>query len=207
MTYQTVPTVVTGDMWTAAQNNTYIRDNFSALWPYTAAGDMAYASSSSTLSKITVGSEGQILNVSSGVPVWTDQTQIFCFLRRNANQSTSGLNTNINFDVEEFDNFGFFNPATPTIVTLPQAGLYKFDGYIRFSPSSTGFYVGSNIYINPTVYLMDNRQSVNSAYAITNFSYLFKATGSTNMNIRGYQNSGSSLSMIASLAITYLGVI
>jgi len=32
MSYSPVPTVVTGDTWTASQHNTYIRDNFAAVY-------------------------------------------------------------------------------------------------------------------------------------------------------------------------------
>ncbi len=70
MTYQVVPTVATGDIWSAANHNTYLRDNLAALWPYTTAGDVVYASSASALARLAAGAENQVLKVASGLPVW-----------------------------------------------------------------------------------------------------------------------------------------
>lgn len=73
MAYTDVITVATGDTWTAANNNTYIRDNFAAGVPaiFTAAGDIAYASGVKAASRLGIGTEGQALVVgSSGLPEW-----------------------------------------------------------------------------------------------------------------------------------------
>jgi len=45
MTYTAVPTKSTGDLWTAANHNTYIKDNFAAGVPdiFTTKGDIAVA--------------------------------------------------------------------------------------------------------------------------------------------------------------------
>lgn len=50
MAYTAVPTVTTGDLWTAANHNTYIRDNFAASAPdlFTAKGDIICASAANT---------------------------------------------------------------------------------------------------------------------------------------------------------------
>lgn len=42
MSYNAVPTVAPGDAWSAAQHNTYIRDNFAAMWKGVSAGDLDY---------------------------------------------------------------------------------------------------------------------------------------------------------------------
>lgn len=71
MAYTTVPTVATGDVWTAANHNQYIRDNFSSLFVGTAAGDVDYYDSASTKAKIAKPSVDSILkNTSAGVPSW-----------------------------------------------------------------------------------------------------------------------------------------
>lgn len=68
MAYSAVPTVATGDLWTAANHNTYIRDNFSAGVPhiFTAKGDMVAAGGSQDAKKVAVGSVGQVLTPDSG---------------------------------------------------------------------------------------------------------------------------------------------
>lgn len=49
-----------------------IKDNFAALWPYTTAGDISYASSATTLARLAKGTAGQVLKMNSGAtaPEW-----------------------------------------------------------------------------------------------------------------------------------------
>ena len=63
MTYTTVPTVSTGDVWTASNHNLYIRDNFRATIPdqVTAKGELVVGSEADALELLTVGADGQIL--------------------------------------------------------------------------------------------------------------------------------------------------
>lgn len=71
MAYTPIPTYVTNQKITAAHGNTYWKDNFAALWPYANAGDISYASASNVLSKITIGTVGQVLTVNpSVIPEW-----------------------------------------------------------------------------------------------------------------------------------------
>lgn len=81
MSFSPVPTVATGDIWTAAQHNTYIRDNFAAGVPglFTTKGDIAIASASQVAGRLGVGSAGQALTPDSaealgvkwaGFPTW-----------------------------------------------------------------------------------------------------------------------------------------
>ena len=65
MAYTPHPTVVTGQTWTAADQNTYVKDNLAALWPYTTAGDMAYASAPDTLVRLPIGAAYSTLRVNS----------------------------------------------------------------------------------------------------------------------------------------------
>ena len=72
MAYNPIPTYVTNQQITAAHGNTYWKDNFAALFPYTTIGDIAYASAANVLSKLGIGSAGQILKVNAGAtaPEW-----------------------------------------------------------------------------------------------------------------------------------------
>lgn len=67
MAYTAVPTVATGDLWTAANHNTYIRDNFAAGIPdiFTTKGDIAVATASDAAARLGVGSDGQLLTADS----------------------------------------------------------------------------------------------------------------------------------------------
>lgn len=64
-------TAVVGATYTAAQYNTYVRDNFTAVWVYTAAGDMVYATSATALARLAKPSVDSVMKMTSlGVPSW-----------------------------------------------------------------------------------------------------------------------------------------
>lgn len=67
MAYTAVPTVATGDLWTAANHNAYIKDNFAAGVPdiFTTKGDLAVASGADAAGRLGVGSNGQLLTADS----------------------------------------------------------------------------------------------------------------------------------------------
>jgi len=78
MAYTTVPTYTTNQLITASHANTYWRDNINQLWPFTTAGDLAYASGATTLSRLGIGTAGQVLKTNSGetAPEWGDSEPI-----------------------------------------------------------------------------------------------------------------------------------
>lgn len=63
-------TAVTGATYTAAQYNTYVRDNFTAIWAYTTAGDIVYASSATALARLAIGASGTYLASDGSAPAW-----------------------------------------------------------------------------------------------------------------------------------------
>lgn len=65
--YNPVPTVATGDLWTASNHNTYIRDNFAAGVPhiFTTKGDLAVALGSQAAGRLGVGDNGDVLMAAS----------------------------------------------------------------------------------------------------------------------------------------------
>lgn len=68
-------TAVTGATYTAAQYNTHVRDNFTAIWVYTTAGDISYATSATTLQRLGIGAVGSVLGSSGSAPRWVDGTR------------------------------------------------------------------------------------------------------------------------------------
>ena len=70
MAYTEIPTYVTNQLITAAHANTYWRDNVNELWPFTAEGDIAYASAASTLAALAKGDLGQVLRAGASLPVY-----------------------------------------------------------------------------------------------------------------------------------------
>jgi len=72
MAFNNSYTAVTGATYTASHYNTHTRDNFTALWVYTTAGDMAYATSSTSLTRVGIGSAGEKLVSTGSAPTWID---------------------------------------------------------------------------------------------------------------------------------------
>lgn len=73
MAFNSVPTVSNGDSWSAAQHNTYIKDNFAAVWVGTTAGDIDYYTSASAKSRLAKPSPAgeYYLGHNNTAPVWT----------------------------------------------------------------------------------------------------------------------------------------
>ncbi len=91
MGYNAVPTVATGDVWSAANHNTYIRDNFAAGVPdiFTAAGDLVYATAANAAAPLAIGTVGQaLLSSSDGLPEWGD---VFKITARQGGSATSWI--------------------------------------------------------------------------------------------------------------------
>lgn len=72
-------TAVTGATYTAAQYNTYTRDNLTAIWVGTTAGDMDYYSSSTAKARLAIGTAGQILMSNGSAPGWQNGTRYMSF--------------------------------------------------------------------------------------------------------------------------------
>jgi len=69
------PVVATGDLWTAGQHKTYIKDNLSAIWVGTTAGDTDYYTGATGKSRLAIGTAGQISRTNAGAtaPEWYSQ--------------------------------------------------------------------------------------------------------------------------------------
>lgn len=75
MAYTPVPTVTTGDLFTAANYNAYVSANFAAGVPdiFTTAGDMAYGTAADVATRLGIGTALQLLRTNAGAtaPEWT----------------------------------------------------------------------------------------------------------------------------------------
>ena len=208
MAYSTVPTVVSGDTWSAAQHNTYIRDNFTALWPYTAAGDIAYAASTTALTVLPIGAEGEILSSISGAPAWTTGTasEKYCLIKRTSNQNiAANTQTVITFESETFDNNAYWSAGSPTIINLPSAGYYRMMGSITWQKNSQG---QRRVYVGDTAIFVAQQSSISSdTTTVMSFNYIYYAvTDNVNTYMWVWQNTGGSLNIESiSYSVTYMG--
>lgn len=68
--YTEPPAVVTGQTMTATNWNDWVRTNFQAMWVWTTAGDIAYASAANRLSRLGIGATGALLCSTGSAPTW-----------------------------------------------------------------------------------------------------------------------------------------
>ena len=73
MAYTPIPLVTTGDDWSAANHNTYVKDNMATTMPATidATGDMVYASGSNVLAKLPL-TPYAIMYGDTDTPAWLE---------------------------------------------------------------------------------------------------------------------------------------
>lgn len=95
---------------------------FDALSPMTTSGDIIYGGASGTGTRLAVGSSGQVLKISSGIPAWSDT----------AGGSTPSTKTT-NYTIAGTDTVIFADATSGSItITLPVAsGLAGYKFYIK----------------------------------------------------------------------------
>jgi len=69
MAYSVVPLVAVGDLWTAANQNTYLKDNMAAVWVGTTAGDVDYYTGAANKARVAA-SNGGIFISGAAAPSW-----------------------------------------------------------------------------------------------------------------------------------------
>jgi len=135
MAYSVVPTVITGDFWTAGNNNTYIRDNWKAGIPhiFEDVGDMAYALDENSAGKLPLGTARKVLQVNDAgiAPEWTGI--IGCGLYSNTGDYKNTeyyVYFTIPFDSALYDTGNFWSVDDPDAVIIPYNGVYRLSGVL-----------------------------------------------------------------------------
>jgi len=149
-----------------------------ALQPGTTLGDLAYSSATAnTNTRLGIGSTGQVLTVSGGVPAWSAPASssgpAFLAFRSGTQQSFS-QNTwsKVQFNGETFDTDNCFDSTTNYRFTPNKSGYYQFNSTIGIS--RTGSYAGYGAFYK-------NGTEVSKIY------------GNTNMPGTGYNGAGGCL--------------
>lgn len=65
MSWSIHPTIVTGQAWATSDQNTYVKGNLDTLFPYTAAQQISYSTSTASLNKATSSAAMLVLNSNS----------------------------------------------------------------------------------------------------------------------------------------------
>lgn len=155
MAYTTHPTVVTGQTWTAAAHNLYIKDNFDAIWQGTAAGDMDYYTSPTAKMRIGIGSPGQVMTVNPAgtAPVWGGAGLQYTIVSHSVTQSLpNGTATTLLFNTDAADPHNWHSTTTNTErITVTASGVYVAACYLRYTGAP-----GDGTYYYDTLSLLVN---------------------------------------------------
>lgn len=120
MAFGTVPLVATSDSWTASQHNTYIRDNFAAVWVGTTAGDLNYYTSATAKTRLAIGTANQILRSTGSAPAWSDLSTITAAKAMVASQAAGDV---------------FYASSSSALARIAIGGAYTFFGSNGTTPS------------------------------------------------------------------------
>lgn len=166
-----VPSVVTGQTYSAANYNTQVRDNINGIWVLTTAGDMLYATGASAAARLALvtggvmyggasapawlspGSQNQNLRMGATYPEWAGY--IAGKVRRITNQSiNSGVATNVQFTSVLISQGGItWDSGDNTKLTVGVTGGYYFGAV--WSMDGGGGRRDANILSNGSVILED----------------------------------------------------
>jgi len=194
--------VAISDVYTQTQANAaFVNDSL-----LTATGDIIYASGASTPARLGIGSTGQMLSVSGGVPTWATPaaaTPTFagCSVYNSASFSiSSGVDTTLTWNSEFFDTNGFHSTSSNTErITIPTGygGKYQISVSNRWEANGTG---NRNMTLfknnNKLFDFMDMGGFSGSLTNVTRSIILDLAAGDY-IFIKAFQNSGSTLTMYA----------
>lgn len=133
----------------------------------TTTGDTIYASSASTPARLGIGSTGQVLTVSGGVPVWSTPSAaalVGCSIKREnvSTALTSGVAAVVAFTTENFDTDSFHdNTTNNSRITIPtgKGGKYYVSAFVNNALGSPGSYSIFKLYKNGSqLTAMGNRE-------------------------------------------------
>ncbi len=212
MAYNNSFTAVTGATYTAAQYNTYVRDNFTAIWVYTTAGDLAYATSSTALSRLAIGTAYKFLQVNSAAtaPQWGGLH--FASVYHNTTQNVATATATIlTFNSENSDAQGWHSTVSNTgRITVSAAGYYQASAYFNYtSGGGSGNYWdvvyltlnGSNVAINRKLQQVD----ANTKYFAITFP-IISASATNYFEVWLEQNSGGTQAVQSGALFTLLRI-
>jgi hypothetical protein len=206
MAYVTPITFVALSTLTAAQLNS-IQTNISALWPYTAAGDIGYTTSASVLARLAKGTAGQVLKMNAGAsaPEWGGVSVVGSKVIRSSAQSISDSSfTEISYATEYFDTANMFSAGSPTVLTTSVSGIYLVGGKAYFDANAAGYRIAS-IYQNATSIATQQYVPGAVTFSATDMVTLANVTAGQTFSLKVWQNSGGALNAYGSLWAVLLG--
>ena len=200
-------TAVVGATYTAAQYNTYVRDNFTAVWVYTSAGDIAYATSATALARLAKGTAYQNMRMNAGAtaPEWGGYLAGKAI--RASNQSINNVTaTGAIFTSAAFSQVAVtWSGGDPTKLTTAITGLYIVFATYSFDGGSG--YREANVVKNGSTNVIESRiDDAATETTLLPFGDLLLLTAGDYLQLSVKHNNGSAINLrAASLAAAFIG--
>ena len=199
MAYSVVPLVATGDLWTAANQNTYVRDNMSAIWVGTTAGDTDYYTGAANKSRLAVGTAGQIkrVNAAANAPMWGGILYAHIYAAVDTTVGTAA-DTLVEMDTAYLDVDDFVSASVDDRITIPAgfSGYYLVNYYVEIESNAAG-YRTVKLRRNAGLVDIDNTtvrmEAVNGAPTDISAMAIIHADAGDYITLCCYQNSGGDL--------------
>jgi hypothetical protein len=179
-------------------------------------GDLIYGTGSGTYTRRGIGTTGQVLTVTGGVPTWetpaAGSTLVGCAVYKvtTAQSISNDTDTDITFNAEDFDTNGFHDNSTNNArITIPsgKAGKYILQTSITFASNSSGT---RNVAFrkNGTTVLGSMLMPALSGFAqrVQHF-YIADLSVGDYVTVEVNQNSGGSLNVLADQVYTRFAAI
>ena len=182
--------VAISDVYTQAQANAaFINDSL-----LTTTGDTIYASGANTPARLGIGTTGQVLTVSGGVPAWATPTSGGMTLL--STTTLSGASTiSITSISQSYTNlvvfvYGVTNATSNSGMSITPNGVTGISDYMRTASSSTWT---TNVNDSPGFNDTGNilRTSADNAWTYTFYNYSSTASNKTFQCVGGYLNTSS----------------
>ena len=166
----------------------------------TTTGDIIYASGANTPARLGIGSSGQVLTVSGGLPTWVSAaspTFVGCSLHRTSVLLVSNnTNTAVPFDGELFDTDSFHSTSTNiSRITIPsgKAGKYLFSATTSFEGAGNGHRQG-NLYKNGSILkALAQFATITTGSPVASGSTIVDAAVGDYFELVVFQNNGTGL--------------
>ena len=174
----------------------------------TTTGDIIYASAANTPARRGIGSTGQVLTVSGGLPTWATPAASFvgCSIYNSGNfASNNNTSTIMTFDSENFDTDALHSTSSNTSrITIPsgKGGKWLFVMNIGWNHTLGTTNAGAReitLKKNGSAISAANKELVSGMGGGTTFvafSQIVEAVATDYFEIEIYQNSGSNLTAV-----------
>lgn len=201
MARNAIPLYVTNQLVTAAHSNTYWKNNEAAAWPFTAAGDKAYATAADLLTRQAIGTAGQIQRVNAAInaPMWGGIIYGSIYAAVDTTVGTAA-DTLIEMDTSSINVDGFVATPVNDRITIPAGfgGYYLANYYVDIDANAAGYRtvkLRRNAGLVDIDYTTIRMTAVNGGDTCIEGTAIIHADAADYITICVYQNSGGDLNV------------